>query len=41
MPRKKRRCKNKKNVANSVVYHLNTGRLAGIGMVPALGGWYI
>jgi hypothetical protein len=25
----------------SVVYHPNTGRLAGINMVPALVGWYI
>ncbi len=28
-------------VIPSVVYHPNTGRLAGIGMVPALAGWFI
>jgi hypothetical protein len=25
----------------SVVYHPNTGHLAGIGKLPALAGWYI
>jgi hypothetical protein len=29
------------NVATSVVYHPNTGHLAGIGKLPALAGWYI
>ncbi len=28
-------------VFSSVVYYPNTGCLAGIGMVPALAGWYI